>query len=223
MRWERFYIVYALIFFSTLVALAYEWEVLYWISKPAIMISLIFFFHRHDRTLQVFSIALIAALAGDVLLIFEHEAAFLLGLASFLIMQVIYAYCFFRQRKDVRIRPMQGWIMLSAVAYATWIFLQISPDLNGLTVPVIIYMISILVMFLSALLRRSASRESHWKVSAGALFFLISDSLLAIDKFSQPLASGGIWIMGTYMIAQYLIVTGYSGSGASHFRIRAEP
>jgi uncharacterized membrane protein YhhN len=43
----------------------------------------------------------------------------------------------------------------------------------------------------------------------GASFFVISDSLLAINKFYQPFAHAGILIMLTYCTAQYFIVQGF--------------
>ncbi len=42
----------------------------------------------------------------------------------------------------------------------------------------------------------------------GAMFFLISDSLLAYNKFVQPFNYANLLIMATYMIAQYLITIG---------------
>ena len=42
----------------------------------------------------------------------------------------------------------------------------------------------------------------------GALFFVISDSALAYNKFVEPFSFSGVLIMATYMIAQYLITLG---------------
>jgi uncharacterized membrane protein YhhN len=43
---------------------------------------------------------------------------------------------------------------------------------------------------------------------AGALLFVCSDSLLAINKFGQPFRFAGLLIMFTYCLAQFLIVWG---------------
>jgi uncharacterized membrane protein YhhN len=54
----------------------------------------------------------------------------------------------------------------------------------------------------------SAPSFAFW-CFAGAISFMISDSLLAINKFMQPLAIyAGLAIMLTYLLAQYLIVEG---------------
>ncbi|MET0394586.1 MAG: lysoplasmalogenase, partial [Chitinophagaceae bacterium] len=43
---------------------------------------------------------------------------------------------------------------------------------------------------------------------AGALLFVLSDSVLAINKFYQPFDAAGLVIMLTYGLAQLLIVQG---------------
>ncbi|MFM8914325.1 MAG: lysoplasmalogenase family protein, partial [Flammeovirgaceae bacterium] len=50
--------------------------------------------------------------------------------------------------------------------------------------------------------------KSFTYVMMGALLFMTSDSLLAINKFLNPLPLSGISIMLTYCLAQYLIVEG---------------
>jgi uncharacterized membrane protein YhhN len=40
--------------------------------------------------------------------------------------------------------------------------------------------------------------------------FLLSDALLAINKFVAPIPMAGFWVMLTYITAQYLIVKGCS-------------
>jgi uncharacterized membrane protein YhhN len=42
----------------------------------------------------------------------------------------------------------------------------------------------------------------------GAIFFVTSDSLLAINKFYNPIQSANFLIMFTYIVAQYLITFG---------------
>jgi uncharacterized membrane protein YhhN len=43
----------------------------------------------------------------------------------------------------------------------------------------------------------------------GALFFVISDSLLAVNKFIQPLPYSGVLVLGTYYSAQECILLGW--------------
>jgi uncharacterized membrane protein YhhN len=45
-------------------------------------------------------------------------------------------------------------------------------------------------------------------VLIGAVLFMISDSLIAIDKFATPIPYPTLFIMGTYVFAQYFIAVG---------------
>jgi uncharacterized membrane protein YhhN len=45
-------------------------------------------------------------------------------------------------------------------------------------------------------------------VFVGAISFVVSDSLLAINKFYEPIERSSFLIMLTYLVAQYLIVVG---------------
>ena len=76
--------------------------------------------------------------------------------------------------------------------------------------PVIIYAAVILTMLSGAINRiEKVNRKSYYLVLAGAVLFVISDSSIAINKFSHQFESSGIVIMSTYIVAQYLIVAGY--------------
>ena len=43
-------------------------------------------------------------------------------------------------------------------------------------------------------------------VAVGACFFMLSDSLLAVNKFVLPLPFAAFWVLATYYTAQILIV-----------------
>ena len=51
-------------------------------------------------------------------------------------------------------------------------------------------------------------KPANQLVFFGALFFVISDSILALNKFYTPLKKSSFIIMFTYLVAQYLIVIG---------------
>jgi uncharacterized membrane protein YhhN len=54
----------------------------------------------------------------------------------------------------------------------------------------------------------AGNKKAGWWMLVGALLFVISDSLLAIDKFYQPLPFAGVLIILTYGLAQLFITTG---------------
>jgi uncharacterized membrane protein YhhN len=50
------------------------------------------------------------------------------------------------------------------------------------------------------------------KTAAGATVFMLSDSVLAMDTFISPLPYAGLWVLGTYYVAQGLMVDGVLAS-----------
>jgi len=45
-----------------------------------------------------------------------------------------------------------------------------------------------------------------WRVALGACIFMVSDSLIAVNKFVTPVELSSLWILATYYAAQMLIV-----------------
>jgi uncharacterized membrane protein YhhN len=50
--------------------------------------------------------------------------------------------------------------------------------------------------------------SSFWQVFIGAFIFMISDAMIALNMFYKPFPESGVLVMGTYMIAQLLLVLG---------------
>ena len=81
---------------------------------------------------------------------------------------------------------------------------------GGLVAPVMIYMIIILAMAMIAAARYKAEPTlENRTVLFGALFFVVSDSLLAINKFIMPVPYSGVLVLGTYYSAQECILVGW--------------
>ena len=55
---------------------------------------------------------------------------------------------------------------------------------------------------------KKVSPASFNFILIGAIFFMLSDTLLAFNKFTNPLPLAGFLIMSTYIVAQYLIAEG---------------
>jgi len=88
-------------------------------------------------------------------------------------------------------------------------FMYLRPNLGEMILPVMAYMAILIGMNIAALNRyKKVNDRSFWLVMLGALLFLISDSILAINKFDHLINNAGVYIMFTYLLAQYLIVQG---------------
>jgi len=150
-------------------------------------------------------LALALSLLGDVLLM--GESLFVPGLVAFLLAHISYIQLFRQDAPWLRSRRAVA-VCISAAAV---IFVGL--DQNGLPtelrVPVAAYVLVIATMAAQAWGRAKHlySASSLW-VAWGSLSFMLSDTLLAFDKFVSPLPYAGLWVLATYYLAQGLIVRG---------------
>jgi uncharacterized membrane protein YhhN len=200
-----------------LAAMAFGWPVVNFITKPLIIVSLIAFYvsSAGPAMNRMIVLALGFCWVGDVLLLLhgQLEASFILGLAAFLIGHLIYVAAYRQlQRKATKDQaPLSTRALLGLlpVVIAIGLVVLLFPGLGGLKFPVIAYSAAITWMVLTALMRNGRTNsKSFWMIFGGAFIFMISDSLLAINKFYTPIPLPGLWIMITYCTAQYLIVRG---------------
>ena len=83
------------------------------------------------------------------------------------------------------------------------------PHLGAFKIPVLLYALVLTVMVLQALFRYGhTNTPSFWFVFLGALLFMVSDSLIAVNKFLSPFGLAGLSITATYILAQFLIASG---------------
>lgn len=203
------FIVLAELISSTILTLS----TLHYIAKPAIVISLLVFFWMHSKTANpmlryLVILALLFSLIGDTLLMFIEKSPhyFLFGLVSFLLAHVMYVLVFWKDRNST-LKPI-GFVLILLV-YGFGLFYLLKDGLKEMLIPVIVYMLVILSMATAAFLRRgNVPKTSYLFVFLGAVLFMISDSILALNKFYQPLPYSNISIMLTYALAQYCIIIG---------------
>lgn len=170
-------------------------------------------------------LALFFSWLGDVFLIFgtdERPLFFLLGLVSFLIAHVMYVFTFIQvENKDAKV-PLSAKLVfiVPLVLYMVVLLYQLVPALladekkKEMLVPVLIYSTVISAMAVTAIHRlgRVPQQSFQW-VFAGAVLFMLSDSMIAINKFKEPVAQASVWIMLLYTSGQFLIVNGVLKQG----------
>lgn len=167
--------------------------------------------------------ALLCGWGGDVLLLSDADPAFLVGMASFAAGHVCYLLLFrrFFRRPDSPHRPphvrgpstwLGGAYVLALVVTVTLLW----PDLPaGLRVPVAGY--SLLLTAMAA-----ASTRLGPVAGAGGALFLLSDTLIATGVADWPqLPRPDFWIMLTYAVAQFLLVSGVLGTLGARSAARA--
>lgn len=188
------------------------------VTKPALLLVLLGYYYfsvREQKGAPSFMVmlALVFSWGGDVLLMKQGELFFILGLVSFLIAHVFYIFVFRQFRNDDETSSLQGLqrirFAFPVVLYGTGLVVVLYPTLGDLAIPVLIYAGVLTVMVLNALFRFGRTSSASFAfVFGGAILFMISDSLLAVNKFLEPVTLSGFWIMLTYIAAQFFIVTG---------------
>lgn len=141
---------------------------------------------------------IVASWAGDVLLQSPGSMGFLLGLAAFLVAHLFYIGAFLMLGT--------GRVKIWVWAYLMWygaLLALLSPGLGALVVPVIAYGA---VLGTMAILSTRVNAVVGW----GGLLFLLSDSILAMDRFMPGFAlpASDFVIMTTYLVGEGLIAYG---------------
>jgi len=144
---------------------------------------------------------LLFSLAGDVFLMLP-EKWFPAGLVSFLAAHVLYILAFRPERGGGLSAP----VLLPFMLYALLFFRMLAPGLGKLKLPVLVYTAAITAMaWLAGCRYVYLGGTKPLLAFIGAALFLISDSVLAYDRFSKKIGPAQILILGTYFPAQLLI------------------
>jgi len=184
---------------------------LHQLCKPLVMLIAIFLVARQWSTSEkktgptLLLLALTGSLAGDVLLMLQGY--FIPGLLAFLCAHLAYLALFQRGL---------GWFPSRRALLATLGFGSLMYTVlwagglpAGLRAPVAAYVLVITLMAAQAIGRALIVRDKGATlVAVGAACFLLSDTLLALNKFVTPLPLASLWVLASYYAAQLLIVRG---------------
>jgi len=185
------------------------------IVKTLIIPSLIWLYLRfvkgHINSFhRLILIALFFSWIGDITLQLSSikEDFFLVGLGSFLVAQLLYMVAFF-STKGPNVVSRKIYLALPVVIYCVFILWLLWDGLGDMMLPVTVYCVIIHIMLLAAINRKEkVNSQSYQLVLFGAILFILSDSLIAINKFEQSFELARIVIMTSYVTAQYLIAIG---------------
>ncbi|MCK0145527.1 lysoplasmalogenase [Arenibacter sp. F26102] len=211
--------IFILLVLVDLVTGSMHFQELRQLTKPLLLISLILFFGIKGRKLskKVYRFTLLAlcfSLLGDILLLYDHLSAFyfMLGLMAFLFAHISYALVFSTQGKKL-FKTELRLVSVILLSYGTTLYIILHDNLGALKIPVIIYILGILTLAITAYSRKDKVNSLSFKlVFIGTMFFIMSDTILAINKFLFVIPLSHLLVMGTYATAQYLIVKGLLAS-----------
>jgi uncharacterized membrane protein YhhN len=208
-----------------------NWQIDY-ATKPLLMPLLYLLYRqmtRPDLSLlqslkEFFTMGLFFAWMGDLFLMIADGdmGLFILGLGSFLIMQIQYIFLYRQNSQNItgglKAKP---YLALPSVLIAIGFYILLFPELGPvLKVAVGCYAIALASMTLAAINRLGkCSMKSFALVSIGAFSFMFSDMMIGLNTFlfEDGFANAGFWIMLTYIGGQFLIVKGIIASKEIRF------
>jgi uncharacterized membrane protein YhhN len=163
-------------------------------------------------------IGLVCSLAGDVALLWPQQG-FLPGLVSFLLAHLAYLRAFTVQRRLAS----WPWAFVAYAAVAGLILWRLWPGVPGaLQAPVVAYVVCLASMAAQATVLWHGGVERGRVLALGGALFVVSDALLATNKFAGPLPLASLWILSSYWAAQWCIASWLAPS-LTHERSRATP
>ncbi|MBT2116531.1 lysoplasmalogenase [Dyella sp. LX-66] len=148
------------------------------------------------------------ALVGDVLLMLPQDL-FVEGLVAFLFAHLCFLVAL---TGDARLgaRPIALLICLGYAALCMWSLWPTLPV--ELHLPIVIYTLVLALMGGQAVgrawyhaLTRDALANPAWLAGAGSILFMLSDTLLAWNRFRISLPLAALWILGSYFGALWLL------------------
>ncbi len=142
------------------------------------------------------------ALIGDILLMLP-ESQFVLGIGSFAATHALYLAAFISVAGLALINPSTIPLILFSVIMTRFLWSGLRKSLQ---IPVAAYIVLITIMTAQAI---GAALEQEGAglaiAAAGAVLFLASDSMLAINRFRLPFKSAQALVLSTYWLGQWLI------------------
>ncbi|MDQ0105655.1 putative membrane protein YhhN [Chitinophaga terrae (ex Kim and Jung 2007)] len=208
-------LLYFLLLLADILLIAFHAEAYRVATKPLLMLLLVIYaLYSNVAIPGAYRSFLLAALLfsslGDDLLLYDGDRLFLPGLGSFFLAHIAYIVFFLKIRYSNPPVPLckYPYIFLNAAAAIAFI-LFLAPYTGSFTWPVILYALAISINVQSTIHAFHFKRQPMAIYCViGAVLFMISDSLIAFQKFYQPIPGGDMLVMLTYGLAQSGLVYG---------------
>ena len=154
---------------------------------------------------------------GDIALTFSGDTAFLVGLVSFLLGHVAFMGAFSRVLRSgwgetTGWGERTGWVrratdvVIGPVAFS--FVISVWGDAGDLAPAVAVY--ALIISIMATMSWQLAKGPGVYAPRVRTTAFLVSDMLLALGRFTAPMAYGHFWVMGTYILAQWALAIGFT-------------
>lgn len=164
------------------------------IYKPLLMLIL-----YDDAPNMYIKFGVIFGLLGDITLLLKeyNDIYFITGIVFFLILQLFYIIHHLKYKNGIKNRYSIILIILLGILYYIFVVKDID---TIILISITIYMILLLTMLYIAMIYQNK------RIILGSILFVLSDSLIVIDKYRYHWEYNGVIIMLLYIIGQYYIV-----------------
>lgn len=147
-------------------------------------------------------LAAIFCMIGDILLDVDRVGLFRPALAAFLLGHCFYVFALFKNRN---FKTSDIPYIAAAILYSSVVLFLLRHIETAQLIPVIFYVVAITALVIFAKILKPFSVV----LFTGTVLFLLSDSIIAINKFVVEIPFSRIYNMGLYDIAQYMIIFGF--------------
>ncbi len=169
---------------------------------PALSLAVLSFIVISGSKGKLLFVALLFCAAADVALELAEGKYFVAGLGLFLVAHIFFIITFSR---DFRFQTSKIPIIVLFIVYSGMMAFIMTPSLKEMAIPVYVYMTALTLVGIFAALRAAKNDFTLY----GAIAFIVSDSVLAVNKFMMPVAGANFIIMITYYLSLFLIVYGF--------------
>lgn len=151
--------------------------------------------------LVLLALAFLFSSLGDLFLALKGDTRnFMRGLVAFLVSHLFYISVMVPLASAPETLPAKA-LSLAVGLGAIALYFRLAPALGRMKLPFGAYLVAILVMALAAL---AIPAGQPW-LGLGAVLFVISDSVIAFDKFRAPVPYRGLVVWTTYYAGQALM------------------
>lgn len=166
-----------------------------------ILVSLVVKSDVSKSTRKLLLMGLLFSLMGDIVLTLPLANTLVLGIVFFLLAHIAYMTLFVKGVKHV---DKSIVLFIPILLLALYFYKFILPFVGNLTIPISIYVFILTSMVFTAFLNFNQAKF----IVLGAVLFMSSDLILALNEFVYPSMQMRISIMITYYLAQFFIVLG---------------
>lgn len=207
-----------LIALAQIIAILFDIELLDRVSKSALMFSLLIYFW--DRTesqkdikwVRYTTLAIVFTWIGDIMFVLyiKNFLFFFAGISAYFAAHIFLLFAFVKATFSKKIKFHFSIVPLIALAYTILMGFLIVPYLDGvIQVPVSLYVLSSLTLIIFAWYRKPQTNlDSFLWVIIGVVLIIISDSILAINRFSTTIPYAQYVTTVCFIVAHWLIING---------------